>query len=210
MEHIIGFIILGLIVVSLVVFVILREISWKKKIPENEHNNVKYRYIEGAVEWQHLDSVIDHVRSKFPELKDFWIYIYPFEKPISTGVWPTGFARGPNPAPVPKTVEAAKQVQIINGTIEFLKRYPIFSPKPVIHIRQMKVAKDAIDVRLMRNGGELKGISGSAFSHEIAEHLLPWSRGEGPNGSHTRKDLKELTKELENEIKEKFENPIVT
>lgn len=201
---IIGFIILGLVILSAVGGILYRHFMWEKKAPKNEHRGVRWELLPGCVEWTDMENAIDTLfegldQSKTKEImSDLWIKVTPYDKPISTMSVPYGFigANGRS-CPPPKTEEEAAKCGILNGLTEFDKKWPIGRATAQVYVRQHRLGDGKIDARLLRGTGPIvPDAARSALFHEVAEHVNPFRKGEGTNADHKRKELIEVTKAL--------------
>lgn len=194
--HLVGFIVVGLQVLTIIVYAIFRHITWNKRKPKDEYRGIRYIYKPGAVKWEKLHDAIDIFAEHIPEATNFWLVIVPYEDAIISNENPTGYTKGGYPVGYPNSPERAAEVRIINGITDFEKKYPIFTSKtPIVYVRQMKEAS-VVDVRLRINGGKEKGMHYTALVHEIVEHVYPWRKGETSNRYHERKDLTELSNKI--------------
>lgn len=202
MEHIVGFIILGLIVVGTVAGIVVRHVLWKKGAPKSEYRKVRYEYRPGCVEWSDMHDAIDTLWEQLGGDADhvasgLWVTVFPYEEPIRSRTSPTGYiAKSGMPAQPPTTEEEAKERYVLNGVTEFEKEWPTSRSVAVVRVRQLRSGDSAIDSRLRRGSGPVGDAVGSALFHEIAEHVLPYRKGEGANAGHDRPELTDLSKAL--------------
>lgn len=198
MTHpIIGFIILGLVILSAVGGILFHHFMWNRKAPKNEYRGVRWEMLPGCIEWTDVEASIDTMFEMLDPkvLKDIWITITPWNRPIIGKGVPTGYlsaANGRSALP-PKTEEEAKNVYILNGLTEYDKKWPIGASTAKVYVRQHRLGEGKIDARLLR--GEFPVVPDAARSslfHEVAAHVNPYRLGEGHNADHKRKDLDEL------------------
>jgi hypothetical protein len=203
-EHLVGYIIIGLIIVSLVLTWFLVNRQWKEKEPHEYYRDVGIRYMPGVLRpWHGMNEAIDaiyDILEKNPEyLKargvPFWIHCYPYSGDLITSRSTTGFIYSDTgmPAPKPKTEEEAAKVAMVAGTGDKLKKWPWSRSIPVILIKEMRKGDSKIDGRLARGTGPRLGVGWTALHHEHAQHFVSELVYGDENLKHERKDLKQLT-----------------
>src|SRR5687767_13026084 len=110
MEHLPGFIIIGLTVVAFVVVWFLIERGWKAKVPTEFYRDVGIRYMPGcAPNWAGMEPAIDAIYDvlakevAFAKARGapFWIYCYTYSADLITPRNPTGFIYPDTGRPAP-------------------------------------------------------------------------------------------------------------
>jgi hypothetical protein len=204
MENAIGYVIPGLIAISLVLAWYLINRQWRETWePHEYYRDVGIHYAPGVVRpWKGMEPAIDaiyEVLEKSPEYAKayrvpFYLICYPYAADLITLRNPTGYIDQTTgmPAAKPKTEAEAAKVYRVAGTGTALKKWPWSKPIPAILIKEMRKDDTAVQGRLSTGLGSRLGVGWSALHHEHAHHLVSELVYEDENLKHARGDLEVL------------------
>lgn len=175
MSHLIGFVIIGLSILSVVGFFILELLRYRRDLPDDVVEGIPVLYLEGAEDqWEGLGDVIIAMRNvlerEYPGkkmLENLWIEVVPQGGLVKGFTVPTG------------RLPSGKG---LNGTLD-RKIFYAFKKVWIAVVRQL-------------NGGAAR----SALFHEVAEHHVPNQMGMGLNSGHDPV-WHELTVKMREELK---------
>lgn len=136
--------------------------------------NVGIRYLANAKnDWEGMSCVIDQLYSRLEREYDKE-FVASFLSNIIIDVVPADGARR---TPTTTVAESNRT----SGSLAGEKKWPWSKTVNVIVVLQRPIFKNA---------------SQSSIAHEIIEHLLPMTLGQGSNNNHERQDLKKLAEDI--------------
>jgi hypothetical protein len=166
-EHLIGYIIIALSLLSVGIVAFVAHRQYKAAVPQTWIQHVGVTYSQGAKEWPGLEEAIAAVWStmldEFPDkaakIMDVWIDVVPPDGKLQ------GYSlTGPPPPPLSQW----------NGTVD--RRRWMFKTVYIVRVRQA-----------LNRAGELRPARASALFHEFAEHRAPHVVAGSLNSAHDPK-----------------------
>lgn len=204
-KHLIGYGIISLSAVLTAVFVFFGWSSWSARYTASEfhpNSSIGIKYEDGAQKpWRCLDNALRAYTetlssSRFvdsPAATDVLVNIVPYGGLVHSTSVPNGLVSAE------KDVAGRPQMVVVKatGTTEVVQFGFWGKTRTVVHVRQLRL-RDTWETDTAGTGtGELRGACGSALLHELAQHVLPVSVGEGLNALHDQPELTVLEREMQ-------------
>jgi hypothetical protein len=195
-----GIIIIALSLLSIGIFVIIRNVSWKNKRPKESYKGCFYEFLPGTVVWEDFRQTLNllQLRLDADVLSDLWIRVLPYESVVRSPTCLTGFidAIGQS-TPEPPDEPSAAGVRIIMGVTEVERKWPIGRATLIIYARQHKPSDNAIQARLRTGVGNVVDTTAkSVLVHELVQHVYSYRKGKGLNQQHSSKELIDLERRI--------------
>jgi hypothetical protein len=191
MEHLPGYLVIGITVTTISALFIWRWLAWKKKQPTEYHRGVGMIYLEDAIKpWKNWRDCIDavlHTAARHPELGKahkprFWVEVVPYHRPLLNKNIVTGWVhkdRPYGPTAPPKTVEEAEQCRRVVGSVRVARMMPLFPKHYVIQLVQIRAEDSKLEGRMMTGVGDTLAMEHSAFFYEFAKRLVDFMNSGG-------------------------------
>jgi hypothetical protein len=180
MEHLPGWIILGLSAASIIIFTVVRIVQWRRRWDVDEYNGIRVRYDHGAVSTPTIGAELDAATKNLHDTLNYFFPARPELLDYRIEIVTPGNIRTP-------TVPAGKlpDGSLVGGSIRTERCFPITRKHWVAVVVNERV--------------------GAFVIHEVARHITAFHVLGHPDAPHQDKTLAELESVAKRDLREALE-----